>query len=88
MLMNTGNKAVASNNGLLTTIAWGIDGKVEYALEGSVFVAGSAITVVCEMDCSFLKMHRKVKKHANNVEDSNGVYIVSCFCRSGNTLLG
>src|SRR5690606_12238353 len=43
MLMNTGKKAVTSKNGLLTTIAWGLDGKVEYALEGSVFVAGSAI---------------------------------------------
>ena len=43
MLMNTGEKAVKSDNGLLTTIAWGIDGKVEYALEGSIFVAGSAI---------------------------------------------
>ncbi len=43
MLMNTGEKGVASKNGLLTTLAWGIDGKVEYALEGSIFVAGSAI---------------------------------------------
>ena len=41
--MNTGEKAVESKNGLLTTIAWGLDGKVEYALEGSVFVAGAAI---------------------------------------------
>ena len=43
MLMNTGEKAVKSKHGLLTTIAWGINGKVEYALEGSIFVAGSAI---------------------------------------------
>ena len=43
MLMNTGEEAVKSDNGLLTTIAWGLDGKVVYALEGSVFVAGSAI---------------------------------------------
>ena len=43
MLMNTGEKAVQSEHGLLTTIAWGLDGKVEYALEGSIFVAGSAI---------------------------------------------
>ena len=43
MLMNTGEKAVRSENGLLTTIAWGLNGKVEYALEGSIFVAGSAI---------------------------------------------
>ncbi len=41
--MNTGEKAVESKNGLLTTIAWGINGKVEYALEGSIFVAGAAI---------------------------------------------
>lgn len=43
MLMNTGEKPIASQNGLVTTIAWGLDGKVEYALEGSIFVAGSAI---------------------------------------------
>ena len=43
MLMNTGEEPVRSENGLLTTIAWGIDGKVEYALEGSIFVAGSAV---------------------------------------------
>ena len=43
MLLNTGEKMVRSDNGLLTTIAWGLDGKVTYALEGSVFVAGSAI---------------------------------------------
>src|SRR5690606_25351394 len=43
MLMNTGKKAVQSKHGLLTTIAWGLDGEVEYALEGSIFVAGSAI---------------------------------------------
>ena len=43
MLMNTGEEAVKSEHGLLTTIAWGIDGKVHYALEGSIFVAGSAI---------------------------------------------
>ena len=43
MLMNTGEKGVKSDHGLLTTLAWGVDGKVEYALEGSIFVAGSAI---------------------------------------------
>ena len=43
MLMNTGEKAVASKSGLLTTIAWGLNGKVSYALEGSVFIAGAAI---------------------------------------------
>ncbi|HCX61423.1 MAG TPA: glycerol kinase, partial [Clostridiales bacterium] len=43
MLMNTGEKIVKSHNGLITTIAWGIGGKVEYALEGSIFVAGAAI---------------------------------------------
>ena len=43
MLMNIGEKPLYPNNGLLTTIAWGLDGKVEYALEGSVFVAGAAI---------------------------------------------
>ena len=43
LLMNTGEKPVFSNNGLVTTIAWGLDGKVEYALEGSIFVAGASI---------------------------------------------
>ena len=43
MLMNTGETPVYSNNGLVTTIAWGLDGKVNYALEGSIFVAGASI---------------------------------------------
>ncbi len=43
MLMNTGEQPIISKHGLLTTIAWGLDGKVHYALEGSIFVAGSAI---------------------------------------------
>src|SRR5690606_41635898 len=60
MLMNTGAKAIDSKNGLLTTIAWGVDGKVEYALEGSVFVAGSAIQWRSEEHTSGLQSREKL----------------------------
>ena len=61
MLMNTGTKAVRSQNGLLTTIAWGIDGQVEYALEGSIFVAGSAV--------QWLRDGLRMLKHSKESED-------------------
>lgn len=82
LLMNTGNQAVDSKNGLLTTIAAGIDGKVQYALEGSVFVAGAAI--------KWLRDELKMIEHAaetevlsNSVPDSNGVYVVPAFTGLG-----
>lgn len=82
MLMNTGNKLVKSKNGLITTIAWGMNGKVEYALEGSIFIAGAAI--------QWLRDGLKVLDHAadseyqaNSVQASDGVYVVPAFSGLG-----
>jgi glycerol kinase len=82
MLMNTGSKAVSSKNGLLTTIAWGIDGKVEYALEGSIFVAGSAVQWLRD-GLEFFKEASQSEAHANIVETSDGVYVVPAFVGLG-----
>jgi glycerol kinase len=82
MLMNTGEKAIESKNGLLTTIAWGIDGKVEYALEGSVFVAGAAIQWLRD-ELRMLKNAADSEGYATAVEDTNGVYVVPAFVGLG-----
>jgi glycerol kinase len=82
MLMNTGEKAIASQNGLLTTIAWGINGKVEYALEGSVFVAGAAIQWLRD-ELRMIKNAGDTEEYANAVEDTNGVYMVPAFVGLG-----
>ncbi|HWJ80136.1 MAG TPA: glycerol kinase GlpK [Niallia sp.] len=82
MLMNTGEKAVKSNHGLLTTIAWGLNGKVEYALEGSIFVAGSAIQWLRDG----LRMFNDAKeseKYATKVTSTDGVYLVPAFVGLG-----
>lgn len=82
MLMNTGEKAVKSENGLLTTIAWGVDGKVTYALEGSIFVAGSAIQWLRDG----LRMFRTAaesERYAEKVESTEGVYVVPAFVGLG-----
>ena len=82
MLMNTGEEAVKSELGLLTTIAWGIDGKVHYALEGSIFVAGSAIQWLRDG----LRMFRNSadsEKYAKRVEHTDGVYVVPAFVGLG-----
>jgi glycerol kinase len=82
MLMNTGEKAVTSKNGLLTTIAWGIDGKVEYALEGSIFVAGSVIQWLRDG----LRMFGKAsdsQAYAERARDNDGVYFVPAFVGLG-----
>jgi glycerol kinase len=82
MLMNTGEKAIHSENGLLTTIAWGLNGKVEYALEGSIFVAGSAIQWLRDG----LRMIRDAKDsegYASKVESTDGVYVVPAFVGLG-----
>src|SRR5699024_1025960 len=78
MLMNTGDKAVQSKNGLLTTIAWGIDGKVEYALEGSVFIAGSAIQWLRD-GLKIIETAPESEQHAMNVASTDGVYMVPAF---------
>ncbi|WP_404810008.1 glycerol kinase GlpK [Metabacillus halosaccharovorans] len=82
MLMNTGEKAVPSDHGLLTTIAWGIDGKVEYALEGSIFVAGSAIQWLRD-GLRMIDNAPKSEKYAERVESTDGVYVVPAFVGLG-----
>lgn len=82
MLMNTGEKAVKSKNGLLTTIAWGIDGKVQYALEGSIFVAGSAIQWLRD-GMRMLKDARDSQMYAERVDSADGVYVVPAFVGLG-----
>lgn len=82
MLMNTGEKAVSSENGLLTTIAWGIDGKVEYALEGSIFVAGAAVQWLRD-EMGLIKRSEDSEYMAMKVEDTNGVYVVPAFTGLG-----
>lgn len=82
MLMNTGEQKVRSSHGLLTTLAWGIDGKVQYALEGSIFVAGSAIQWLRDG----LRMFQKAELsegYAMKVDSANGVYVVPAFVGLG-----
>ncbi len=82
LLVNTGEEAVTSKNGLLTTIAWGIDGKVTYALEGSVFVAGAAIQWLRDEIC-ILKNAADSEKIALSVKDTNGIVVVPAFVGMG-----
>ncbi|WP_210366158.1 glycerol kinase GlpK [Bacillus sp. REN3] len=82
MLMNTGEKAVRSEHGLLTTLAWGLDGKVEYALEGSIFVAGSAIQWLRD-GLRMLKDAKDSEDYATKVETTDGVYVVPAFVGLG-----
>lgn len=82
LLMNTGAKAVDSKNGLLTTIAWGVDGKVEYALEGSIFIAGAAIQWLRD-EMRMIKSAAETEKYAAAVPDTNGVYFVPAFVGLG-----
>ncbi|MCL2323783.1 MAG: glycerol kinase GlpK [Oscillospiraceae bacterium] len=82
ILMNTGETAVESKNGLLTTIAWGLDGKVEYALEGSVFIAGAAIQWLRD-GLRMIDNAAFTESYAKKVEDSNGVYVVPAFVGLG-----
>ena len=82
MLMNTGEEMVPSNNGLLTTIAWGIDGKVEYALEGSIFVAGASVQWLRD-ELRLIDDAKDSEYFATQVEDTNGVYVVPAFVGLG-----
>lgn len=82
MLMNTGTKAVRSTHGLLTTIAWGIDGKVEYALEGSIFVAGSAVQWLRD-GLRMFKNSGESEAYASRVTSTEGVYVVPAFVGLG-----
>nr|WP_201774918.1 glycerol kinase GlpK [Clostridium aceticum] len=82
MLMNTGEKHVPSNNGLLTTLAWGVDGKVEYALEGSIFVAGAAVQWLRD-ELRLIRDAEDTEYLATKVKNSNGVYVVPAFTGMG-----
>lgn len=82
LLMNTGEQAVISENGLLTTIAVGIDGKIQYALEGSVFVAGAAIQWLRD-ELEMLKNAAESERYCNSVTDTNGSYVVPAFTGLG-----
>lgn len=82
MLMNTGETAVRSEHGLLTTLAWGINGKVEYALEGSIFVAGSAIQWLRD-GLRMLKESKESETYAARVASTDGVYVVPAFVGLG-----
>ncbi|WP_101772817.1 glycerol kinase GlpK [Peptostreptococcus faecalis] len=82
VMMNTGDKPVNSNYGLLTTIAWGVDGKVEYALEGSIFIGGSLIQWLRD-ELRMIDSSQESEYYATKVEDNNGVYIVPAFTGLG-----
>ena len=82
LLMNTGEKPVYSKNGLVTTIAWGLDGKVEYALEGSVFVAGAAIQWLRD-ELKVIETSPDSEYFAGKVKDTNGCYVVPAFTGLG-----
>lgn len=82
MLMNTGEKMVTSKNGLLTTIAWGVDGKVEYALEGSIFVGGAVIQWLRD-ELGLIRDSADSEFFAEKVDDTNGVYLVPAFTGLG-----
>jgi glycerol kinase len=80
--MNTGEKIVSSKNGLLTTIAWGVNGKVEYALEGSIFIAGAVVQWIKD-ELGMINSTEEVEKYALKVEDTHGVYLVPAFVGLG-----
>jgi glycerol kinase len=82
LLMNTGTKPVTSNQGLLTTIAWGIGGTVEYALEGSVFIAGAAIQWLRD-ELGIISAAGETEALAGSVGNTGGVYLVPAFVGLG-----
>lgn len=82
MLMNTGNKCMTSKNGLLTTIAWGLGGKITYAMEGSVFIAGAAIQWLRD-GIEILDNVLDTEHVANQLPNNDGVYIVPAFTGIG-----
>ena len=82
LLMNTGEKPILSQNGLLTTVAWGLDGKVNYALEGSIFVAGAAIQWLRD-ELKLIQSASESESLARQVADTNGCYVVPAFTGLG-----
>lgn len=82
MLMNVGDKPVKSENNLLTTVAWKINGKTQYALEGSVFIGGAVVQWLRD-EMSIIQESQDIEYFANKVEDSDGVYLVPAFAGLG-----
>ena len=82
MLVNTGDRIITSKNHLLTTIAWGLDGKVTYALEGSVFISGACIKWLRD-GMGIVSKASETEELARQVEDTNGVYLVPAFTGLG-----
>lgn len=82
MLMNTGDKGIPSKNGLLTTLAWGLDGKVDYALEGSIFITGAVIQWLRD-GLGFVNSAPESEALATSVESTDGVYLVPAFVGLG-----
>ena len=82
LLMNTGEKPVFSNNGLVTTIAWGVEGTVHYALEGSIFVAGAVIQWLRD-ELRLIESAADSEYHASKVSDTAGCYVVPAFTGLG-----
>ncbi|MES1222717.1 MAG: glycerol kinase GlpK, partial [Bacteroidota bacterium] len=82
MLMNTGEKAITSKNNLLTTIAWKINDKTEYALEGAVFIAGAVVQWLRD-ELKIIRSSAEVEKLSQQVQDTEGVYIVPAFAGLG-----
>ncbi len=82
LLMNTGDEAVESKNGLVTTIAWGMDGRVEYALEGSIFVGGAVVQWLRD-ELKLIDTSEQSESMAAMVEDTNGCYVVPAFTGLG-----
>lgn len=82
LLMNTGETPVPSENGLVTTIAWGLDGNVTYALEGSIFIAGAAVQWLRD-ELRFINTAAESEEMAQSVPDTNGCYVVPAFTGLG-----
>ena len=82
LVMNTGSKTISSTNGLLTTIAWGINGEVSYALEGSIFVAGAAVQWLRD-ELGLVKTAAETEYFATQVNNCGGVYLVPAFVGLG-----
>ncbi|MEN8191293.1 MAG: glycerol kinase GlpK [Bacteroidota bacterium] len=82
LVFNTGDKPIASKNNLLTTIAWEVDGKITYALEGSIFIAGAVVQWLRD-GLGIIKSSEEVEELANSVDDNGGVYLVPAFAGLG-----
>lgn len=82
MMMNTGEKAITSENNLLTTIAWKVNGKTEYALEGSIFIAGAVVQWLRD-ELGLIRKSADVEELAQSVENNDGVYLIPAFAGLG-----